>query len=114
MRDAFRFSLVTLATMLGLIAVSLVLIGVPRVLSDDPCLRDWDIDCTSAGGVLQAMDIVGLFAAAFATRLIPVVLVIVVAIEARNHRTETRRRRRRERSARRVDEQPGAEGERAG
>ncbi|MEO0494801.1 MAG: hypothetical protein AAF081_15440 [Actinomycetota bacterium] len=106
MRDAFRFSSITLAALVGSIVLSLVLVGVPRLIDDDPCLREADVDCTSAGGVLQALDVAGVLIGAIATRMVAIVLVIVVATEAVNYRSVSRRRDRRRRSTGRVDEEP--------
>ncbi|MEM8706254.1 MAG: hypothetical protein AAGE98_07345 [Actinomycetota bacterium] len=106
MREAFRFSILTVLSLLGVLAVGLTLIGVPRLLSDDPCLRETGVDCTSAGGALQALDVGGVVLVALATRMLPIVLVIAVATEAVNYRSASRRRDRRRRSAGGVGEQP--------
>lgn len=108
MREAFRISIITAGVMIAMVAVSLVLIGVPRLLSDDPCLRDWDVDCTTAGTTLTALDFSGTLLATVATRMVPIVLVIVIASEAVNYRSAARKRDRRRRSARGVGEEPGA------
>ena len=82
MREGFKVSIITFVVMAAMIAVGFGLIGVPRLLSDDPCLRDWDIECTSAGVGLEIIDLIGTLLVVVATRVIPIVLVIVVAAEA--------------------------------
>lgn len=92
MREGFKISTITFLLMATMIAVGFGLIGVPRLLSDDPCLRDWDIECTSAGVGLEILDLIGTFLVVIATRVIPIVLVIVVAAEAVTFRKTARLR----------------------
>lgn len=92
MREGFKISIITFLLMATMIAVGFGLIGVPRLLSDDPCLRDWDIECTSAGVALEILDLIGTFLVVIATRVIPIVLVIVVAAEVVTFRKTARLR----------------------
>ena len=92
MREAFKISIITFLAMAATIAVGLGLIGAPRLLSDDPCLRDPDLACTSAGTVLEFIDLVGAFLVLIATRMMSIVLVIVVAAEAVNFGSSAKRR----------------------
>ena len=108
MREAFRFSMWTAIALVGTGLLALVLVGVPRLLSDDPCLRDWVVECTDAGAVLQGLDIAGVFTGVLAVRVIPIVLAIGVASEAVQYGADRRRRQRAKRSARRVGEEPGS------
>ena len=111
MREAFRFSTWLFATLIGTGLLAALLIGIPRLVSDDPCLRESGVDCTTAGSVLQGVDIAGVLAGLVAFRVLPILLVIAIAAEASQYRSGRRRRRPRrkpaaEPSPRRVGEQP--------
>ena len=107
-REAFRLSIWTMATLLGVGLLAALLIGVPRALSDDACLRDADIDCTTASSFLQGLDVAGSLAGLLATRVLVVILAIAVASEATQYGSDRRRKRRATKaaSARRVGEEP--------
>ncbi len=108
MREAFRFSIQTGLVLLATGLVSLALVGIPRLLSDDECLRTSDVDCTTAGGFLQTLDVIGVLAGLLAVRVMPIVLAIAVAGEAVQYGSDRRRRARARRSARGAGEQPGS------
>ena len=97
-----------MATLLGVGLLAALLIGVPRALSDDACLRDADIDCTTASSFLQGLDVAGSLAGLLATRVLVVILAIAVASEATQYGSDRRRKRRAAKaaSARRVGEEP--------
>jgi hypothetical protein len=44
----------------AVVATAAVLLLLARGISDDPCLNDWDIACTTASRYIQAIDTIGL------------------------------------------------------
>lgn len=108
MREAFRFSIRIALVLVVTGAIALTLIGVPRLLSDDECLRTSEVDCTTAGGFLQTLDVLGVLSGLLAVRVLPIILAIAIANEAVQYGSDRRRRARR--SARRVGEEPGSKG----
>ena len=108
MRDAFRFSLQTSAALVGLGLLTFALAGAARMTSDDPCLRDTAVECTTAGGFTQTLDLGGALTGVLAVRVLPVILAIAVAGEAVQYGSDRRRRARARRSVRRVREEPGS------
>jgi hypothetical protein len=111
MREAFRLSIWALLLLIGTGLLALALVGIPRLLSDDPCLRDAGVDCTTAGATLQALDIAGTLAGLVAVRALPIIAVIAIVSEATQYGSDRRRRRRtqRARSAGRGAQQPTRE-----
>ena len=108
MRDAFRFSLQTSGALVGLGLLAFALAGAARMTSDDLCLRDTDVECTTAGGFTQTLDLGGALTGVLAVRVLPVILAIAVAGEAGQYGSDRRRRARARRSVRRVREEPGS------
>lgn|GEM_PF-3310822 len=69
--------LLSAAISFGITAVSL---GLPKLLSSDPCLRDWDIECTYAPGIVRALDVGGLVLGMLAWTLMWFMLVASVIL----------------------------------
>ena len=80
MRDAFRFPSRPAVPWLALGSLRSPLPG--RRHADDPCLRDTDVECTTAGGFTQTLDLGGALTGVLAVRVLPVILAIAVAGEA--------------------------------
>ena len=49
-----------------------------NLISSDPCLNDWDVQCTSAVGIIETVNSTGLFAAMASWVLAPFVVLFLV------------------------------------
>lgn len=78
-RKTFRFTARVCVVAVFLLAISL---SVPRLLSSDPCLRDWDIACTYAPEYVQLFDKVGTVIALAAFTVLCIAFPSLLALTA--------------------------------
>lgn len=65
----------------------------PHVLSNDPCINDWDVTCTYAPKIIQLMssyELVALFVIAYV--IVPILLLLSVILLLRRRTKEESRK----------------------